>query len=185
MPESVVTEVLAWLERTRRAPTRRRPRCATRRVTGDPIPLSESATLRCGDAEIVETPLTIPQEFGNLSGILTTPHGGRVSRCASSCSTPGAIRRIGPNRMWVEAARRWAARGVPSLRLDVEAIGEADGAVTPYADDDALYVDALIPQVTGGDRLPGRARRGRPVRHRRAVRRGLLGDVRRARRTRG
>ena len=59
----------------------------------------------------------------------------------------GAIRRIGPNRMWVEAARRWAARGVPSLRLDVEAIGDADGAVSPYADDDALYVERLIPQV--------------------------------------
>src|SRR6202012_2678269 len=38
-------------------------------------------------------------------------------------------------------------RGVPSLRVDVEGIGESDGAVAPYADDNALYVDGPIPQV--------------------------------------
>ena len=108
--------------------------------------MSEAATIVVGDAEIVETPVTIPQAFGNLSGILTVPAEGRQPVCIVMLNA-GAIRRIGPNRMWVEAARRWAARGVPSLRIDVEAIGEADGAVSPYADDNALYVDELIPQV--------------------------------------
>ena len=108
--------------------------------------MSDAATMAIGDAEIVETPVTIPQEFGNLSGILTVPTDGRQPVCIVMLNA-GAIRRIGPNRMWVEAARRWAARGVPSLRVDVEAIGEADGAVSPYADDNALYVDELIPQV--------------------------------------
>ncbi len=154
VPESVVTAVMAWLRDGE--PDAGAAAAAAQVLTGvspaataDPGPAgaySESATLQAGAAEILETPLTIPQEFGNLSGILSTPKEGGQPLCIVMLNA-GAIRRIGPNRMWVEAARRWAARGVPSLRLDVEAIGEADGAVSPYADDNALYVDELIPQV--------------------------------------
>ena len=49
--------------------------------------------------------------------------------------------------MWVEAARRWAAQGVPTLRLDIEGIGDADGGTTPYVDSAQLYVAELVPQV--------------------------------------
>jgi alpha-beta hydrolase superfamily lysophospholipase len=137
VPESVVAEVMTWLAGGEHAADA---------TTAEPVGIAESATLQIGEAEIVETPLTIPQDFGNLSGILTMPTEGGQPVCIVMLNA-GAIRRIGPNRMWVEAARRWAARGVASLRLDVEAIGDADGAVSPYADDNALYVDNLIPQV--------------------------------------
>jgi pimeloyl-ACP methyl ester carboxylesterase len=36
-------------------------------------------------------------------------------------------RRIGPNRLYTSFARRWAAQGVPSLRLDVRATGDSGG----------------------------------------------------------
>jgi dienelactone hydrolase len=141
VPEPVLSEVLAWLQDGEAgAPG------LSGATAPDPIPAADSVTLRIGDARVIETPVTIAQDFGNLSGILTTPHDGRSSLCLVMLNA-GAIRRVGPNRMWVEAARRWAQRGVSSLRLDVEAIGESDGDVAPYADDDALYVDALIPQV--------------------------------------
>ena len=39
-----------------------------------------------------------------------------------------ATPRSGPNRMWTDSARAWAERGVPSLRLDLEGCGEADGS---------------------------------------------------------
>ena len=39
----------------------------------------------------------------------------------------GGVRHIGPNRMWVEAARRWAAQGIPSARVDFIRVGESDG----------------------------------------------------------
>src|SRR6185312_4176704 len=39
----------------------------------------------------------------------------------------GAVRLTGPNRLWVDTARRWAGLGVRSLRLDLEGIGDADG----------------------------------------------------------
>ena len=58
----------------------------------------------------------------------------------------GAIRRIGPNRMWTEAARRWAAAGVAVIRLDVEGIGDAGGENSAYiAGDESFYV----PELTG------------------------------------
>ena len=39
----------------------------------------------------------------------------------------GAQRHTGQNRNWVETARRWAAEGVPSLRIDLPGIGDAGG----------------------------------------------------------
>jgi dienelactone hydrolase len=149
VPEAALIEVMAWLDEGEQAADATAAHGADGAVAADAGGAGgyfEAAALQAGDAEIVETPLTIPQEFGNLSGVLTTPKHGGEPVCIVMLNA-GAIRRIGPNRMWVEAARRWAARGVPSLRLDVEAIGEADGAVSPYGDDNALYVDQLIPQV--------------------------------------
>jgi hypothetical protein len=49
--------------------------------------------------------------------------------------------------MWVEIARRSAARGVPTLRLDLEGIGDADGDAGPYVRDAGLYVPELVVQV--------------------------------------
>jgi hypothetical protein len=44
-------------------------------------------------------------------------------------------------------ARRWAARGVPSLRLDLEGLGDADGDASRFADVAELYVPELVAQV--------------------------------------
>jgi alpha-beta hydrolase superfamily lysophospholipase len=144
VPEAVLAEVTAWLQRGDE--TAEPARATDPTAVGDPIAVAEAAPLRVDGVDVVETPLTLRQDFGDLSGILTAPREGGSRLCLVMLNA-GAIRRVGPNRMWVEAARRWAARGVPSLRLDVEAIGEADGPVSPYADDDALYLPELIPQV--------------------------------------
>jgi hypothetical protein len=39
----------------------------------------------------------------------------------------GAVRKVGPNRLWTRYARAWAAVGLPSLRIDVWGVGDADG----------------------------------------------------------
>lgn len=57
----------------------------------------------------------------------------------------GAVRHTGPNRMWVEAARRWGQRGVASLRMDVPGVGESDGAETLGTE--GLYQDGLVEQI--------------------------------------
>jgi hypothetical protein len=79
--------------------------------------------------------------------VLTEPIGPSDTGLCIVLLNPGAGRRIGPNRMWVEAARRWAAQGTPTFRLDVEGIGDADGDETPYRDDAGLYAPDFVPQV--------------------------------------
>jgi pimeloyl-ACP methyl ester carboxylesterase len=100
-----------------------------------------------GGTRVKETPLTIEQPFGRLSGVLTEPLGPREEGLCAVFLNAGAVRSIGPSRMWVEATRRWAARGIPTLRLDVEGIGDSDGDGRPYVDDGALYEPRLVPQV--------------------------------------
>ena len=59
----------------------------------------------------------------------------------------GAIRRIGPNRMWVELSRRWASRGVTCVRVDLAGIGEAEGADSYDDDETRLYDPRFVTQV--------------------------------------
>jgi len=47
--------------------------------------------------------------------------------------------------MWVEAARRWAARGIPVLRMDFNAVGESDGG--PLRDVPGLYHGDLMNDI--------------------------------------
>ena len=59
----------------------------------------------------------------------------------------GAVRRIGPNRLWVETNRRWNARGVATIRMDMEGLGEADGDPARYVDVGNFYTDEFGAQV--------------------------------------
>jgi alpha-beta hydrolase superfamily lysophospholipase len=93
-----------------------------------------------------ETPLTISHPLGDPVGILTEPEGQATELCAVWLNA-GPQRRIGPNRMWVEAARRWAAQGVPSFRVDLAAIGDAQGDSRKLLDVRCYYTDAYLEQV--------------------------------------
>ncbi len=141
-PLAVIALVSAWLaESSQPAPG------SSPAITPAPGAVS-SAKISLGTGRAVrETPVAIPQSFGALSGVLVEPlqrprHGLRVILLNA-----GAVRRIGPSRMWVECARRWAASGLTTLRLDVKGIGDADGDTTPYMTDAGLYVPELVPQV--------------------------------------
>lgn len=94
-----------------------------------------------------EKTVSIAQDFGALSGVLVEPRSQPGKDLCVVMLNAGAMRRIGPNRIWVEASRRWAQQGVVSLRLDLEGIGESDGDERPYGHDRGLYVERLVPQV--------------------------------------
>jgi dienelactone hydrolase len=142
-PEDVVRRVEAWL-RDRSRPSAVSP-TGPGAVPDAPI-AHRSLQYRDGEVTITETPVEIAQSFGHLRGILVTPSSRTPGVCAVFLNT-GAISRVGPNRMWVQTARRWALRGVPSLRLDLEGIGETDGPVAPYRRTADLYSTRLIAQV--------------------------------------
>ena len=59
----------------------------------------------------------------------------------------GAVRRIGPHRLWVDTARRWALRGIPSLRLDLGGIGDSDGDSASLANVAEFYEARYTDQV--------------------------------------
>jgi dienelactone hydrolase len=112
-------------------------------------PAARSCDLPTGGAGLLvrETVISIPQPLGQLMGVLSQPREPLGASYAVILLNAGAIRRIGPNRMWVEAARRWAAEGVPTLRLDAEALGDSDGDEAPYRSHAALYTPHFVPQV--------------------------------------
>ena len=93
-----------------------------------------------------ESIYTINLPSGSIFGVLSHPfsHAEPNDLCILFLN-PGAVRHTGPNRMWVEAARRWAERGVMSLRLDLLGIGESDGE--PSLNIPRLYQDRLVKQV--------------------------------------
>jgi pimeloyl-ACP methyl ester carboxylesterase len=123
-PLGVFAEVEAWLARWPAG------------TTGDPgVNVPEAANqveLSAGHSRIRETPIRIDQPFGQIFGVLAEPVGVPRSTACAIFLNAGAVRRTGPNRLWVEASRRWAAAGVPTIRMDLEGIGEADGDPARY-----------------------------------------------------
>ncbi len=116
-------------------------------------PAPAAAPIASGPAALEgERPVTL----GGLRGILTEPAGDRADVTAVLLNA-AAVRRIGPNRMWVDIARRWAAKGVPTLRIDLAGIGDSDGDASRYSDVAELYVPEFVDQVRGVlDELDGR-----------------------------
>lgn len=70
---------------------------------------------------------------GSLVGIVTEPAGDAIhlmgTRPAIIVSNVGLNHRTGPNRVWVELARRMASKGFVTLRFDMDGLG--DSAVRP------------------------------------------------------
>ena len=148
-PRRTFATVASWL--------REAPPGTGRPVEAGDHPESPAATISVEGARVRETPLSIEMPFGRIFGVLTEPMETPAADLCAVLLNAGALRRIGPGRMWVELARRWAARGVPSLRLDIEGIGDADGDATRYEDVKALYEPEFVGQVLAAlDELDGR-----------------------------
>jgi alpha-beta hydrolase superfamily lysophospholipase len=99
-----------------------------------------SSVLHRGVPAVRETSLQFSGQLEGTFAILTDcPERDPVPLCVIWCNG-GALHHIGPNRTWVEAARRWAVRGVRTVRIDLHGLGESGGdELTPLADR-SLYV---------------------------------------------
>ena len=109
--------------------------------------LLDSIELAVGDGVIRETPIDFEFEGDRLAGVLTEPVSAHDADLCVVLLNPGAVRHIGPQRMWVEAARRFGALGVSTLRFDVVAVGDSDGDGSSYPDRGAFQRPEFAAQV--------------------------------------
>ncbi len=122
-----------------------------------PAPRSvDHLEVRRDDVMVRERAVVVERPFGHLFGIVAESDDvARTDLCAVFLNA-GAVRRIGPNRLWVEATRSWSSRGVPSVRIDVEGTGDADGDPSRYANVGNFYTEESRAAVTAVlDRLEG------------------------------
>jgi alpha-beta hydrolase superfamily lysophospholipase len=117
--------------------------------------------LDCLGVTLRERPVSIDGPDGRLFGVLTEPLGARQELTALLLNA-GPQRRTGPNRMWVEIARRWAASGVCTLRLDLAGIGDSDGDGAALARVTEFYKQAYVEQARAALEMLGE--RGLPER---------------------
>jgi len=151
-PTAVFALVSSWLEQAQaqsQGPIA--PSSAGAHLAADLAPAQEpcerdEVLLECSGARLRERPLVIDGPGGRLFGVLSEPLGDRRELTAVLLNA-GPQRRIGPNRMWVEIARRWAASGVPTLRLDAAGIGDADGDATVLGQVTAFYRPVYVEQA--------------------------------------
>ena len=129
-PTTVFEAVDAWLDAGGSEPTVEEGR-----------PPERLDALDLGDMR--ETPF----EVAGMFGILTEPTRERRSTITAVLLNAGSIRRIGPNRMWVEIARRWGAKGIATLRLDVRGIGDSDGDSRRFAEPSSYYAAPVVPEL--------------------------------------
>jgi alpha-beta hydrolase superfamily lysophospholipase len=113
-PQPTLERVVAWLTESAGPAVHVEP----------PKQSPTEAHLPHGPAGVVERTV----ELGPLGlfGILSEPEG-RVDPSVPTVVllNPGRIGHHGPARLWVELARRWAAEGVPCLRVDLSGIGDS------------------------------------------------------------
>ena len=111
-PEEVIANVGAWLDRAPGAPVTEAPRSA-------PVEHHE-VRVRWDGVELSERPFAVTHAGGRLLAIATEPVAPPDdARPTLVLVNSGTLRRVGPNRMWVELGRRWAARGVRTVRFDL------------------------------------------------------------------
>ncbi|MGC1524369.1 MAG: alpha/beta fold hydrolase [Steroidobacteraceae bacterium] len=93
---------------------------------------------------LTERPVVLPCE-PRLFGIVTEPPRSEACRRGVILLNAGATHHVGPNRMYVTLARRWAERGCLVLRIDLAGLG--DSATAHGRSENEVYPAPAIDQV--------------------------------------
>ncbi|MEW6703569.1 MAG: alpha/beta fold hydrolase [Pseudomonadota bacterium] len=94
---------------------------------------------------VVEQPVRLRHEGVCLAGVVSRPADGSAARQAVLLINAGAQRRVGPSRLYVTLARRWAAQGLLVLRLDLSGLG--DSLPRPGTADNIVYSPTAVHEV--------------------------------------
>ena len=112
-------------------------------------PCADQAELTMDGAIVRETTIGPAEGLDGSFGVLAAPGDDRRPEVCAVLLNAGAIRRVGPNRMWVDVARRWAAAGIPAFRADMDGIGDAEGDAGAYREVARFYAPERRVHVTG------------------------------------
>ncbi len=131
VPVDMVRAVSEWLDRIAPAGAGSPPPPPAPPAAAGPVPVAPGLT---ETAEFLD-------ETRTVFGIVTAPDGPPSAR-AIVLLNAGAVNRIGPNRLYVQLARRWAARGWLALRFDQAGIG--DSPPWPNQDENVVYSTTAV-----------------------------------------
>jgi len=98
-------------------------------AAGAGLPAASSSELLLGPKDLPTSVIEHPVRLGaepQLFGILTRPAASERRRRGVILLNSGGDYHIGPRRMHVSLARRWAGRGCYVLRLDLSGLGDSD-----------------------------------------------------------
>ncbi len=117
VPRALISQLAAWVA------SGAEPSSAS--AAGAPAPSEAlgSPTLQLDGVR--ETPLRFCLDETPLFGVLSEPAAGGAWRAVLLLNT-GPARRVGPSRMHVIWARRWAREGVAVMRLDLPGLGDSE-----------------------------------------------------------
>jgi alpha/beta superfamily hydrolase len=114
VPQTMLLATTAWL--------------AARRATGPAATTApregRAVAVHAGIGGVSEQPVFV-DAARHVYGVLTSPRTATASGRAVLLLNAGAIHHVGPNRLYVALARRWAAEGHHVLRLDITGIGDS------------------------------------------------------------
>jgi pimeloyl-ACP methyl ester carboxylesterase len=149
--QEVVAAMRAWLLQDLRKGATDNP--DGRRLPDHPEADLSSASLALkgdstsGSASLTERPVFFGTDAA-LFGIVTEPGDREMRRRAVIMLNAGADHHIGPSRMHVSLARRWARRGYFVLRMDLAGIG--DSRTRRGRPDDDSFPPAALDDVRAG-----------------------------------
>jgi alpha-beta hydrolase superfamily lysophospholipase len=140
-PKATIAASIAWLDAGPAAVGEHRQAVAAAPPERDGIEVLVQGTA------VRETPVLLRGESGDVFAVLSENSEAGRAPFTLVLLNGGMVRHTGPNRAWVEIARRWAARGLPVVRVDLDGIGESDGELERPIPDRCLYTAEQIAQT--------------------------------------
>jgi dienelactone hydrolase len=141
VPLDTINATLSWLAEA--APTSRPAEVA---ISGPSVERSTMELVH-GGVRLREKPVVLKIADRRDFGIVCEPVTVARAPVHAVFLGAAALPHAGPNRAWVELARRWATLGVPSVRMDLAGIGDADGDESGLIDNAGLYSEKRQEEV--------------------------------------